>query len=157
MANFVKVCKAGDVKPAAARVSTINGKAIGVFNVDGKFYAINDVCGHRGGPLGEGELDGSHGDLSLAWLERRGLDRFDVERPGNAAQHQNRRIGQLPLAAHHQYQARLCRQFPTPVTFWAGMQPRRIDRQARTAGVMPVRDGFESSVILRRERASLEG
>ena len=29
-----------------------------LFNVDGGFYAINDVCGHRGGPLGEGELDG---------------------------------------------------------------------------------------------------
>ncbi len=26
-------------------------------NVAGKFYAINDVCVHRGGPLGEGELE----------------------------------------------------------------------------------------------------
>ena len=57
MANFVKVCKTSDVKPGSGRSLDIDGKAIGIFNVDGKFYAINDVCGHRGGPLGEGEMD----------------------------------------------------------------------------------------------------
>jgi len=59
MANFVKVCKTSDVKPGSGRSLDINGKAIGIFNVDGTFYAINDVCGHRGGPLGEGEMDGT--------------------------------------------------------------------------------------------------
>ena len=59
MANFVKVCKTGEVKAGCGKSVEINGKAVGVFNVDGKFYAINDVCGHRGGPLGEGELDGT--------------------------------------------------------------------------------------------------
>src|SRR2546427_7356751 len=29
-----------------------------LFNVDGTYYAINNSCAHRGGPLGEGELDG---------------------------------------------------------------------------------------------------
>jgi len=29
-----------------------------VANVDGKFSVINNVCLHRGGPLGEGELNG---------------------------------------------------------------------------------------------------
>ena len=59
MANFVKVCTAGEVKTGCGKSIEINGKAVGVFNVDGKFYAINDVCGHRGGPLAEGELDGT--------------------------------------------------------------------------------------------------
>ena len=59
MANFVKVCKTGDVKIGCGKSLEINGNAVGVFNVDGKFYAINDVCGHRGGPLAEGELDGT--------------------------------------------------------------------------------------------------
>jgi len=58
MANFVKVCKTTDVKAGCGRSIEINGKALALFNVDGGFYAINDVCGHRGGPLGEGELDG---------------------------------------------------------------------------------------------------
>lgn len=59
MANFVKVCKTTDVKEGSGKSVEINGKAIAVFNVGGKFYAINDVCGHRGGPLSEGELDGN--------------------------------------------------------------------------------------------------
>jgi nitrite reductase/ring-hydroxylating ferredoxin subunit len=59
MANFVKVCKVGDVKAGCGKSVEINGHAVGVFNIDGQIYAINDVCGHRGGPLAEGELDGT--------------------------------------------------------------------------------------------------
>src|SRR5262249_34203705 len=29
-----------------------------LFNVEGTFYAIDNTCTHRGGPLGEGELSG---------------------------------------------------------------------------------------------------
>ncbi len=58
MANLVKVCKTFDVKAGCGKSIEINGKPLALFNVDGGFYAINDVCGHRGGPLGEGELDG---------------------------------------------------------------------------------------------------
>ena len=59
MGNFIKICKASEVKAGCGKSVEIEGKAIGVFNVDGKYYAINDVCGHRGGPLAEGELDGT--------------------------------------------------------------------------------------------------
>jgi len=52
MANFVKVCKTTDVKAGCGKSIEIHGKALALFNVDGGFYAINDVCGHRGGPLG---------------------------------------------------------------------------------------------------------
>jgi len=58
MADFVKVCKTTDVKAGCGRSIEISGKPLALFNVDGGIYAINDVCGHRGGPLGEGELDG---------------------------------------------------------------------------------------------------
>lgn len=33
-------------------------KPMALFNADGTFYAINYVCPHMGGPLGEGKLDG---------------------------------------------------------------------------------------------------
>jgi nitrite reductase/ring-hydroxylating ferredoxin subunit len=56
---FTKLCKTSDVQSGAGKGIELNGKAIAVFNVDGKFYAINDVCGHRGGPLSEGEIDGT--------------------------------------------------------------------------------------------------
>ena len=58
MANFVKVCKIGDVKAGCGKSLEISGKSVAVFNVEGNFYALNDICGHRGGPLGEGEVDG---------------------------------------------------------------------------------------------------
>jgi nitrite reductase/ring-hydroxylating ferredoxin subunit len=58
MANFVKVCKTNDVQAGCGKSIDINGKPVAVFNVEGNFYAINDTCAHRGGPLGEGELDG---------------------------------------------------------------------------------------------------
>ena len=37
----------------------VEGKKIALFNVDGSFYAIDDTCTHRGGPLSEGVLEGN--------------------------------------------------------------------------------------------------
>ncbi|MGH7930875.1 MAG: Rieske (2Fe-2S) protein [Candidatus Binatia bacterium] len=56
---FTKICKINDVKLGCGKGVEINGKSVAVFNVDGNYYAINDVCGHRGGPLCEGEVDGT--------------------------------------------------------------------------------------------------
>ena len=58
MAGFVKVCNTGDLAAGTGKTVTVNGKAVALFNVDGTFCAIDDTCVHRGGPLGEGELDG---------------------------------------------------------------------------------------------------
>ena len=58
MADFVKVCKTGDIPVGSGKTVDINGKPVAVFNVDGHFYAVSDTCLHRGGPLGEGELNG---------------------------------------------------------------------------------------------------
>ena len=58
MAEFVKVAGKGDVAPGSGVVAEVNGQAIAVFNVDGTYYAIDNTCVHRGGPLGEGELEG---------------------------------------------------------------------------------------------------
>lgn len=58
MARFVKVCQTADIKPGTGKSVELDGKVVALFNVDGKFYAIDDTCRHRGGPLGEGELEG---------------------------------------------------------------------------------------------------
>jgi len=57
MANYVKVASVSQVAPGSGIVASVNDKEVAVFNVDGTFYAIDNVCKHRGGPLGEGELD----------------------------------------------------------------------------------------------------
>ena len=58
MATRVRVAGAGDVPPGEGRVVEVEGRSVAVFNVDGHYYAIDNVCPHRGGPLGEGDLDG---------------------------------------------------------------------------------------------------
>jgi nitrite reductase/ring-hydroxylating ferredoxin subunit len=59
MGAFVRVTGTIDVKPGQGIVAEVNGKTVAVFNVDGTFHAISNTCIHRGGPLGEGELEGS--------------------------------------------------------------------------------------------------
>ena len=54
----VKIAAADDVAPGEGRVVEAAGRTLALFNVDGTFYAIDNTCSHRGGPLGEGDLDG---------------------------------------------------------------------------------------------------
>lgn len=41
------------------RSFNINGQRVAVFNVNGQLYAIDAICSHKGGPLDEGELNGT--------------------------------------------------------------------------------------------------
>ena len=54
-----KIAETRDVEPGQGKVIEAEGKTLALFNCDGAFYAIDNTCRHRGGPLGEGELDGS--------------------------------------------------------------------------------------------------
>ena len=59
MADFVKVASSDEISPGECKVAQVDDKAIALYNVDGKFYATDNTCLHRGGPLGEGSLEGS--------------------------------------------------------------------------------------------------
>ena len=56
---FVRVAKATDVPVGEIRQVEAGGKAIALANVGGAFHAIDNTCLHRGGPLGEGILEGT--------------------------------------------------------------------------------------------------
>ena len=58
MNDFVKIAEVGELSPGEKKLVEVEGLAIALFNVDGEYYAIDDVCTHDGGPLAEGELDG---------------------------------------------------------------------------------------------------
>jgi 3-phenylpropionate/trans-cinnamate dioxygenase ferredoxin component len=58
MSSFIKAATRGELPTGGKKLVEIDGRAIAVFNVDDKFYAIDDVCTHDGGPLAEGELIG---------------------------------------------------------------------------------------------------
>jgi nitrite reductase (NADH) small subunit len=55
---FLRATKIGEVPPGMVRELQLDGKVIALANVGGKLYAVNNVCLHRGGPLGQGELSG---------------------------------------------------------------------------------------------------
>jgi nitrite reductase/ring-hydroxylating ferredoxin subunit len=38
---------------------SVGGKHIALFNIEGTYYAIDDTCTHKGGPLSEGEVQGN--------------------------------------------------------------------------------------------------
>ena len=59
MDGFVKVATLGDLKEGATLTVDVNGTAVALFNVGGTVHAITNMCAHRGGPLGEGTLQGS--------------------------------------------------------------------------------------------------
>jgi nitrite reductase/ring-hydroxylating ferredoxin subunit len=54
----VRVAGVGELPPGEGRVVEVGGRSLALFNVDGRYYAIDNGCPHRGGPLGEGDLDG---------------------------------------------------------------------------------------------------
>jgi nitrite reductase/ring-hydroxylating ferredoxin subunit len=69
---FTKVATVQEVPPGQGKQVTVNGRTIALFNVDGKFYAIDDTCPHRGAPLWEGPLEGH--EVTCPWHGAR----FDV-------------------------------------------------------------------------------
>lgn len=58
MGEFVKIANTADVAPGTGTVAEVNDRSIAVFNIDGTYFAIDNTCVHRGGPLGEGDLEG---------------------------------------------------------------------------------------------------
>lgn len=58
MAEFVKVAKTSELPPGTRKLIDFEEVTVAVFNIDGQFYCIEDVCTHDGGPVAEGELDG---------------------------------------------------------------------------------------------------
>ena len=65
MGEFIKVAMIGDIALGEARRVEAGGKRIALFNIDGTFYAIDDTCTHRGGPLSEGMVMGA--EVTCPW------------------------------------------------------------------------------------------
>lgn len=65
MAEYKEAAKINEVPSGEGRVVEVSGKSVALFNVDGMFYAMDNTCMHRGGPLGEGELAGD--EVTCPW------------------------------------------------------------------------------------------
>ncbi len=79
MGELVRVAAVSDIQPGHGKTVEPGGVEIALFNVAGTFHAISNVCLHRGGPLGEGDLDGT--TVTCPW---HGWE-FDVTTGANVA------------------------------------------------------------------------
>lgn len=58
MSEFITVTRVGEVKNGKVKTFHVNGHDIALCNVEGTFFATQNLCTHDGGPLGDGELWG---------------------------------------------------------------------------------------------------
>jgi nitrite reductase/ring-hydroxylating ferredoxin subunit len=56
--EFKTVAKVGDLAPGEMMQVRIGRQRIGLYNVDGEFFATDDTCSHEEASLTEGELFG---------------------------------------------------------------------------------------------------
>ena len=62
---FRKVAATSDIRPGTGKTVVVDQEEIAVFNFNGGFYAMSDICPHRGAPLAEGFLDA--GKVFCSW------------------------------------------------------------------------------------------
>jgi nitrite reductase/ring-hydroxylating ferredoxin subunit len=71
-------CKTSEVAPGQQKIVTLGNRAIGIFEIDGYYFALLNVCPHRGGQLCEGPQCGTSvdtGEYRMAYGRRNELVR----------------------------------------------------------------------------------
>ena len=58
MSKKIKVASVSELAPGQYKSVELTGERIALFNIDGKFYALKDMCTHDGGILTGGTLKG---------------------------------------------------------------------------------------------------
>jgi nitrite reductase/ring-hydroxylating ferredoxin subunit len=63
--GFVAVANVADVPAGGMKCVAIDRERVLLAHVEGHFYALHDVCGHRNAPLSRGLLDGYNVECPL--------------------------------------------------------------------------------------------
>ena len=56
--DFIHIAHVDEVPAGQGRVFKVLGKSVALFNVAGRYFAINNICPHEGGPLAKGRIKG---------------------------------------------------------------------------------------------------
>lgn len=59
MAEFKKISSVSEIPPGQGKIFELDGNSIAVWNLNGNFFAFQNMCPHRGGPVGEGDVEGT--------------------------------------------------------------------------------------------------
>ena len=65
MNQLVRICPAAEVPSEGAKLITLDQQELAIIAHGGKFYAVENRCPHKGGPLGLGQL--RNGILTCPW------------------------------------------------------------------------------------------
>ena len=60
-----KVAEHDEIRDGASKIVVVAGRNIAVFRIKDQYFAIQNNCLHRGGPLGEGEV--SNYEVTCPW------------------------------------------------------------------------------------------
>ena len=58
MSKKVRIARVDELAPGQYKSIEVEGERVALFNIDGKFYALKDMCTHDGGILAGGTLTG---------------------------------------------------------------------------------------------------
>ncbi|WP_309714798.1 chlorite dismutase family protein [Armatimonas sp.] len=73
--SWVEVCALADFEPGQTRSIFLEGKMVGIFNIKGEIFAINNRCSHARGPLCEGTIDSDECSVVCPWH----YGKFDIK------------------------------------------------------------------------------
>ncbi len=62
---WTKAARLLEIKEGEPKAVSVDGKDIALFKTEGAVYAMDSVCPHRGGPLGEGHIE--NGEVTCPW------------------------------------------------------------------------------------------
>jgi Ferredoxin subunits of nitrite reductase and ring-hydroxylating dioxygenases len=57
MATWIRIARAADIAPGDYATTEVDGALVAVYNIDGEYFAIDDVCTHDGGGLSGGAIE----------------------------------------------------------------------------------------------------
>ena len=78
--EFIDIANTSELAIGRAKAYAVNGRTIALYHTEDGFFATDNTCPHRGGPLAEGDLIGN--EINCPWH----LWGFDVTNglcPGN--------------------------------------------------------------------------
>ena len=58
MIDYLKVATTDEIPVGAKKIVEIDYDMVAIFNIDGEFLAVEDICTHDGGTLADGEVKG---------------------------------------------------------------------------------------------------
>ena len=93
--RWIRIAFAADLPPREGRVVQLGPREIAVFNLGDRFFAADNRCPHKGGPLCDGIVAG-HAVVCPLHAWKVNLETGEVERPAAA----NRCVQTYPTRVH---------------------------------------------------------